>query len=217
MDSDLQKWWYSKPKIDRHFVDAVEMSRGGARGLARLHADGHIHRDYSLYNMFCLQGGSLGALLGDFGKTIYATTDTFPELGPKWLKAPEIDGKTPYDKSIDIYAFGMSLAELAFVQVCTAAFGFNPNGAQTREWFDKVCRLFDGHLLDSDIHMAMLPIIQDMINPDPARRPTAAWLVKYWPRYQPPRPARKSIPSAGRPSAKRGKIDIHGGKVGTGK
>ena len=211
MENDLCHWWQSIRPIDRRFEDGIEMCRGPAEGFMQIHRDGHIHGDYSLRNAFSKKKGALIGLLGDFGKTTFGKTSTLKYLGPPGLQAPEVDGVKEYTNKIDIYCFGMGLLEMFYLEVFTNSyFGYNPNAPQGRDWFQKVFRFLDTHLVDSDTHIAIIPLIQRMINPNPARRPTAADIVRMWPDYKARRVSRRSVDQQ---STKRAKIDYLGDGV----
>ena len=211
MENDLLHWWFFRDPAEKTLADGVEIFRGPTKGVKQLHADDHIHRDFNLRNAF-KKKRVLSAVLGDFGKSCHAKTHTFKHLGPVGLQAPEINGTTHYTNKIDIYSLGMAMLEMLFVAVFhNPYYGYNPNAAQDWEWYQKTCTYLDSHLLLSSLHMDICTLLKDMVHPDPVRRPTAANLVRRWPKYQPLSPAQKRLSGADAPSAKRVKVNVQTG------
>ncbi|KAL8651607.1 MAG: hypothetical protein Q9210_003160 [Variospora velana] len=93
-------------------LDAITLeARVGAsfKGLVHLHANGYMHRDVTLKNMFFLSENPDRAVLGDFGKAVRAKTDLDASIGPAASRAPEVDGKSPYSDRIDVWSMGWAL------------------------------------------------------------------------------------------------------------
>ena len=218
MENDVTEWWSSLPRSQRRFQDAVEVFRLPAEMITKLHEAGYILRDISAKNIF-KKKDALAGMLGDFGMAIHATTHTLQHTGPVEFRAPECDGTTPYTNKMDVYSFGVAMLCLLYPEVFTSEFCFNQTAPQGRVWYYRVSKLLDYHMIDSDTHLDINPLIKDMIRPTAARRPSMALVVKQWPSCRPARAAKKSKASAAGangPSAKRAKIDNNAGYVRTG-
>ena len=218
MEADITEWWFSKPPHQRRYQDAVEVFRLPAEMIDNFHKAGYMIRDVSAKNTFKKKDELVG-LIGDFGNATHATTDTYQDIGPPELRAPECDGTHFYTNKIDVYSFGMAMLVLLYPEVFTSKFNFDPTAPQGRVWYDKVCKLLDYHATDSNTHLAINGLITNMIHPKPARRLPMALVVKQWPTYKPARLAKNSTaPASGAngQSAKRAKIDSNGGYVQTG-
>lgn len=85
-----------------------------SQAVAYLHKSGVIHGDIKATNI--LVSNELKALLCDFGLTKLATSRTSTALrsaGSLRWQAPELwDANTPKTYSSDVYAFGMTIAEV---------------------------------------------------------------------------------------------------------
>ncbi|OHS97880.1 TKL family protein kinase [Tritrichomonas foetus] len=99
-----------KPNFTPQLASTVALDV--ARALEYLHAQGMIHRDLKPPNI--LMDKDLRAVVCDFGLTRMASPIMSSELGTVQWMAPEVlsqGGK--YDNTIDVYAFGMILYEMA--------------------------------------------------------------------------------------------------------
>lgn len=86
----------------------------GARGLAYLHDRNIIHRDFKTNNCFVIDDYTIK--IGDFGEAAKVATNdgrAMTIVGTVNYMSPElIQGNKYYTSAIDIYAFGISLAEI---------------------------------------------------------------------------------------------------------
>jgi serine/threonine protein kinase len=79
---------------------------GIAAGMEFLHANGVIHRDLKPANVFLSPENR--PVVADFGNARFLTVNEMSTAcGTCWYMAPEVFEGTGYDKSIDVYAWGM--------------------------------------------------------------------------------------------------------------
>jgi tRNA A-37 threonylcarbamoyl transferase component Bud32 len=101
-----RSYWSSERKL-RACIEA-------ARGLAYLHARNIIHRDFKTNNCFVFEDHTVK--IGDFGEAAKAAANderAMSIVGTVNYMSPElIQGVKHYTSAIDIYAFGISLAEI---------------------------------------------------------------------------------------------------------
>ncbi len=98
---------FTEEEALNYFAEIVE-------GLYAMHKSGRMHRDLKLENIFFKEGH---CKIGDFGfATKHPTSEQY--VGTPEYMAPEIfecgDGKT-YDKQVDIWAMGIMLHEMLFL------------------------------------------------------------------------------------------------------
>ena len=133
-------------------------------GLQSIHDRGWMHRDITSQNIIWIPpvaGLQTEALkLADFGKLCKQRTHQDERLAAERYRAPEIDGKSTYDQSIDIWGLGLAIAYAWFVP-------------QTQEWGDQeVYTNIRNELAQSPIDLASL--VHAMLAADPTKRPSAS-------------------------------------------
>jgi serine/threonine protein kinase len=107
----------SQPVLPWHAPDRnreiIRIFRDLAAAVAYLHDKGIVHRDLKPSNVLLLEDGTVK--LSDFGlvKGDLSITTTGALLGTQRYMAPEQSRGLPVDKSTDVYALGVILAELA--------------------------------------------------------------------------------------------------------
>lgn len=104
------------------FINQVKILRLGVikkwcseiiNGIEFLHENNIIHRDLKCANIF-INGTTGNIVVGDFGiaRLTSNTGSATTALGTPEFMAPELYEEGKYDKSIDIYSFGMCLLEM---------------------------------------------------------------------------------------------------------
>jgi eukaryotic-like serine/threonine-protein kinase len=92
----------------------ASLLRQAAAALAFVHAQGWVHRDVKLANMFLRADGTLA--LGDFGSAcrIGSATHEAPGtvIGTPIYAAPEQSEGAPADPAVDVYSLGVCLHEM---------------------------------------------------------------------------------------------------------
>jgi len=123
-DSDF-KWFVSEyhpngsldknPLYKGDFVGALKALQPLAEGVAKIHAEGYVHRDIKPHNVFVASDGRL--VLGDFGLIFYEDDQrtrlsrTFENVGsrdwmPPWAMGVRVEDIQP---SFDVYCLGKLL------------------------------------------------------------------------------------------------------------
>jgi p21-activated kinase 1 len=81
------------------------------QGLTFLHSQGRIHRDVKSTNVLLTRSGNVK--LGDFGYAAQAfEEEMLLKANPSWM-APEIIEGSEYDQTVDVWALGILLIEMA--------------------------------------------------------------------------------------------------------
>lgn len=81
------------------------------KGLEYLHSSGRIHRDIKSRNVILFDNGEVK--LGDFGYSAQVNEeDSISNYNPSWM-APELISGKQYNESVDVWALGILLLELA--------------------------------------------------------------------------------------------------------
>ena len=147
------------------------------RGMAYLHAKGLLHRDLKSANL--LVDEAFRVKVGDFGLarrvgTLAVAVPLTGQCGTFQYMAPEVLACAPYNKSADVYSFGVLLWELLEEQLPYA--GLQP--AQV------VVAVMQQHVrpeLDPNWSPELQALLRECWHPDAARRPTFAALVERLP------------------------------------
>jgi serine/threonine protein kinase len=111
--SDFCVGFWTSPDILQ--TQKLSWLRETLEGIANMHAMGIMHRDIRPKNMLIMSVFPPRAALCDYGKAIEAESSNVTTLGPIHTLAPEVwtvsrDG--PYTATIDLWAFGYTIAEL---------------------------------------------------------------------------------------------------------
>jgi energy-coupling factor transporter ATP-binding protein EcfA2 len=117
-DSDLRTWLVDNVDQLTH-VKSAKMLLDIAKALDSLHRLGFIHRDIKLENILVRRkrdpniiGEEWEVVLADFGISIKAEAARTPIGTPSYM-APEIKNPdAPYDKFVDVWAFGVLMWEI---------------------------------------------------------------------------------------------------------
>ena len=120
-DGDLER--YLKRRGQLMEKDAVQMAIQCARGLAAIHAQGLVHRDFKPANVFLAKSkgtaaGTFEAKIGDLGLARHTSgndrmTLTGTACGTPAYMAPEqVRGESDLDPRVDVYALGATLYRL---------------------------------------------------------------------------------------------------------
>jgi serine/threonine protein kinase len=102
-------------EIELNMADVLEMALDVARGMAYLHSINMFHRDLKSYNLLVDEDWTVKVT--DFGTAKIVkdkTSVAHTTLGTSGWTAPEIylsEGKTGYDKKVDIFSYGVCLWE----------------------------------------------------------------------------------------------------------
>ncbi|MEV4294602.1 protein kinase domain-containing protein [Microbispora rosea] len=168
-------------------LDALlKVAVGVAEALAAVHAAGVIHRDLKPGNVLMLDGQPV---LIDFGiaQAVDATrlTQTGMFIGTPGYLAPEIIEGHEAGPQVDVHAWAGT--------VLYAATGQPPFGKGTLEMI--FFNITSGRANVEAAPAPIQPMLRAAFNRDPARRPTAAELVRQLARLLPPSPgARLRVP-----------------------
>jgi serine/threonine protein kinase len=151
---------------------AKAVCRRLARGLMDAHAQGVVHRDISPDNILLPNGDLTQAKLIDFGIAKVAVSGEFTVyrtnfVGKFRYASPEHFSQTaPIDQKSDIYSLGLVIA--------AAAAGIPlPMGRDELSGAKSRLQVPDLATVPAELR----PLLARMLDPDPARRPTAADLV----------------------------------------
>ncbi|KAM7259695.1 hypothetical protein ACFE04_015436 [Oxalis oulophora] len=110
---NLKMWLIKNYRTKLPFIDVVELALDLARGLSFLHSMKIVHRDVKTENMLLDRHRTLK--IADFGVARVEAInprDMSGETGTLGYMAPEVlDGK-PYNRSCDVYSFGICLWEI---------------------------------------------------------------------------------------------------------
>lgn len=154
----------------------IGLLRGPLKGLENLHAQGFIHCDVHVKNIFVLALDPPEAVLGDFGKTVSAARAHNAHLGPKHTCAPEVDGKTEYCNSIDIWSLGIVFLDVLFPGN-GPKLGFPP----TKPWWDSTMNLLERFCQQGSVsnRCSLAVIIKAMLAFIPTERPLAVEILRH--------------------------------------
>jgi len=161
--------------------DVVHIMRQLLEGVAFLHSKGIVHRDLKLDNVLVQDMSQLKIKIADFGLSgqLFNETDTSDKVDIQHLKsfvgtpkymAPEIDGVSAYDQSVDIWALGVIMYALL-----SGEFPFNEEDNElasfARVSFHRDCW--------SEVTEEAKSLICSMLTRRPEERVTAADALKH--------------------------------------
>ncbi|KAL8824717.1 MAG: hypothetical protein Q9170_008067 [Blastenia crenularia] len=169
--SPLAIWDFSQvPWLQCTNRQILEAFYGSLQGLVYLHADGLMHRDVTLKNMFVMSLNPIRAVLGDFGKAIRAQKHQSASIGPAATRAPEVDGRTQYDNKIDVWSMGW-----AFV------YAYNPHlfppesePFVLQTWHMRVVEFLEPTTVADSWYAKLAHLLIGMLALDPSQRISAA-------------------------------------------
>ncbi|KAL9003791.1 MAG: hypothetical protein Q9188_003354 [Gyalolechia gomerana] len=146
---------------------------GPLQGLLALHNRGYIHRDVHRGNLFVMALQPPRAVLGDFGKTIKATSDDNPHLGPAPTRAPEVDGKRQYGNQIDIWSLGIAIIEILFTDLQ------GPGVKVTKQWHATALNCLNALSRSGVSEELVADLVRSMLMWEPADRISAAEALQH--------------------------------------
>lgn len=151
---------------------AVQTIRDAARGVARTHDDGVVHRDIKLENLFV--GGDGRTMLGDFGLAhpLDANGEA-PRDGTPVTAAPEVLAGAPTTRASDIYSLG------ACLYACLAgAYAYNDKAKNRAELAALVAAGPPPSIRDvaPTVGRLLSRAVESAMSRDPSQRPSAAEL-----------------------------------------
>lgn len=112
-DLSKQNFWSKLP-----LVTVVALLGGPLEGLRTMHEAGYMHRDVSARNLLVMSLSPPKAILCDFDKARQASSHCDTHIGPIPTLAPEVDGYTWYNSSIDIWGIGYVCCWILFPNLC---------------------------------------------------------------------------------------------------
>ena len=136
-----------------------------------------MHRDVTPRNFVVISRKPPVGVVIDYGKVTLHQTHTSNSLAPKDAQAPEIDGKRPYNKSIDIWGAGYSMAGVLVPVIRTLA-TYSRNNQQSRTWVREAHRHLDGFGAQSPAHARLANIVKGMLQYDPKDRLTVEQVLE---------------------------------------
>lgn len=175
MDSDLQKFLRSPEGKALSKAQRISMARGAAKGMAWIHdICNKIHRDLKPANL--LVNSQHIVKVTDFGftETLKGNKTATDKYGPKgtflWM-APEVMNQEEFDKSLDVYSFGLILWEIWT--------GIEPFGEYQdySEFFCAVCIEHKRPELPHDAPASFNILVSSCWHRDRKMRPTFAEVV----------------------------------------
>ena len=101
-------------------------------------------------------------------------------IGPPFTLAPEIDGKTFYDRSVDVWACGFAFAE-TFLPELFDLQTFSKHSPQSRAWTIEACEKLDIFGKQSAMHGEVSGLVKKMLAFDPESRPSIESVLEQWP------------------------------------
>lgn len=165
------------------FWTMVGMFRGITTGLVTVHGKNLLHRDVTNRNMVAMLLKPPISKLIDFGKTVRGPTSKSKFTGPTHTQAPEIDGKTEYDSSADIWSAGLAFARVIDPTIVEMA-SYQQNSRQTLVWIRAVCVRLAEFGRQSPDHRRLAQVVQGMLRYEPHARFTARQVLAQLPVQQ---------------------------------
>jgi calcium-dependent protein kinase len=171
---DLQELIMKRPDNRLDEAAALGIFRQIALGLAFLHHNGIAHRDLALENVFCDRGVMK---IGDFGLCTDAESRSRERVGRSYYMAPEVSRGDAYDpRAADIWSLGC----LLFILV-TGSPLVTPSSAKDGVVYKAIQHLGLHKIVASwgvAASKETLDFIGQMLQVDPARRPTIATVLE---------------------------------------
>jgi serine/threonine protein kinase len=166
-----------------HLEEVFALARRLAGTLAAIHAAGYVHQDISPENIILPDGNARAAILIDFGIAIdlrrpAAQRRSIDFAGKLSFASPEQLLGAAATEASDLYSLGLVIA--AATRGHKLDLGHDDVSA-------RAARIGLPPL--SDIATEFVPILQELLQPDPRARPTARWLAAQLAAQAEPAPA----------------------------
>jgi serine/threonine protein kinase len=154
-----------------HLQEVFALARRLAGTLSAIHAAGYVHQDISPENIILPDGNARAAILIDFGIAIDLRRPAIQRrsldfAGKLSFASPEQLLGTAMTAASDLYSLGLVIA--AATRGHKLDLGHDEESA-------RAARIGQPPL--SDIPIEFVPILQNLLQPDPRMRPTAQWLA----------------------------------------
>ncbi|KAH3756595.1 EEF1A lysine methyltransferase 2 [Pelomyxa schiedti] len=112
---DLTRYLYDPAKYPMNTQQVFKLAYNFSLGMEYIHQINLMHRDLKPANILVQSWASFSIKIADFGLARMADSNNLSftaHVGTHAYTAPEIDASGEYDKSIDIFAFGIILWEM---------------------------------------------------------------------------------------------------------
>ncbi|KAI9677073.1 MAG: hypothetical protein M1817_006912 [Caeruleum heppii] len=187
---DLSAPFWSDESISHN--DRLQLLEQPLQGLSVLHDMGIMHRDIRRQNILQLSLRPPRTALCDYGKAIEAVCSKQTTIGPVHTLAPEVwtaKRQGPYGPSIDVWAYGYTIAEVLGYH------GWADNPPIRPERHQAILAMLQNHMHKCPEDEDLVDLATRMLAWDPERRPTAAEALEHrcW------APVRNQITSHARP------------------
>eukprot|EP01127_Copromyxa_protea_P010865 TRINITY_DN2693_c0_g1_i1.p1 TRINITY_DN2693_c0_g1~~TRINITY_DN2693_c0_g1_i1.p1 ORF type:complete len:413 (+),score=75.11 TRINITY_DN2693_c0_g1_i1:358-1596(+) len=169
---DLHEFLRSREGMTLSKATRINMARGAAKGMAWLHdICNKIHRDLKPANLLVNNQHVIKVTDFGFTETLKGNSTKQDAYGPKgtrlWM-APEVLDQEEFDKSLDVYAFGLILWE-----IWTGKEPFNQY-EEFEEFFVAVCIDHERPPLPQDAPTSFRVLLSSCWDADRKKRPTFA-------------------------------------------
>jgi len=169
-DFSKQNFWSKLP-----LVTVLALLRGPLEGLRTMHEAGYMHRDISARNLLIMSVSPPKAVLCDFGKARHASSHRDTHIGPIPTLAPEVDGHTWYNSSIDIWGIGYVCCWILFPKFVSRYVDIRPNEA----WHTGAMAYLTKYESSGPTESCFADLIRQMLAWTPAHRPSAAEALQH--------------------------------------
>ena len=171
-----------------HLDAVLTLARRLAATLATVHAAGYVHQDISLENIILPDGDPQAAMLVDFGIAIdlrssHAMNRPISFAGKLSFASPEQMTGAPVTEASDLYSLGLVIA--AAVRGARVNMGWDDISARAARTAPPCL---------PDVPAPLLPILENLLHPDPRTRLAATSLMELLAYYQ----ARRSTDESSR-------------------
>ena len=156
--------------------EKLRMLEQTLQGLNALHEMGIIHRDIRPQNMLRLPTKPPKAAICDYGKAIESESSDNTKIGPIHTLAPEVwnmETYGPYTRSIDVWAFGYTIAE---VLGCLGRVGNHPIAP---ERYKAIVFMLQNHGIRCPDDKDLVDLALRMLTWDPTERLTASQALQH--------------------------------------